>query len=76
MFDPTLQELTEATKAAGFEIQDDEINDNARFPRRSFVKSGYVMVAKKEGVKKSHMLISIAEKMLQRKARQQKQSHR
>jgi signal recognition particle subunit SEC65/rRNA processing protein Gar1 len=56
VFDPTVQELVEATRAAGFQLSDQEINSDARFPRRSFVKSGYVMVAKKEGIKKSQMI--------------------
>lgn len=70
VFDPTVTELTEAVKTAGFEVADDEVNDQARFPRRSYVKSGYVMIAKKEGVKKSKVLDTVAEKLLQKRARQ------
>jgi signal recognition particle subunit SRP19 len=70
VFDPTVQDLTEAAKAAGFQFSQEEVNDNTRFPRRSFAKSGYVMVAKKEGVKKSQMINTVAEKMLQKKSRQ------
>jgi signal recognition particle subunit SRP19 len=68
--DPTVQDLAEAAKAAGLEFSDQEINSQARFPRRSFVKSGYVMVAKKEGVKKSQVIDAVAEKLLQKKNRQ------
>jgi signal recognition particle subunit SRP19 len=66
--DPTVQDLAEAAKAAGLEFSEEEINGEARFPRRSFVKSGsgYIMVAKKEGVKKSQMIDSVAEKLLQK----------
>ena len=64
VFDPTVQELVEATRAAGFQLSDQEININARFPRRSFVKSGYVMVAKKEGIKKSQIINAVANKLL------------
>jgi signal recognition particle subunit SRP19 len=64
VFDPTVQELVEATKAAGFQLSDQEINSTARFPRRSFVKSGYVMVAKKEGIKKSQIINAVANKLL------------
>ena len=64
VFDPTVQELVEATRAAGFQLSDQEINNDARFPRRSFVKSGYVMVAKKEGIKKSQMINAVANKLL------------
>jgi len=68
--DPTVQDLAEAARAAGLEFSDQEINSEARFPRRSFVKSGYVMVAKKEGTKKSQVIDSVAEKLLQKKNRQ------
>lgn len=70
VFDPTVTELTEAVRTAGFEVADDAVNDQARFPRRSFVKSGYVMIAKKEGVTKSKVLDSVAEKLAQKRARQ------
>jgi signal recognition particle subunit SRP19 len=70
VFDPTITELVEAARAAGFDVADDAVNDHARFPRRSFVKSGYVMLAKKEGVKKSKVLDSVSEKLVQKRARQ------
>lgn len=70
VFDPTVQELAEAAKAAGFQFSDPEVNNGARFPRRSFVKSGYVMVAKKEGVKKAKVIDEVAEKMVQKRSRQ------
>lgn len=66
VFDPTIQELVEAARAAGFQLSDQEINSNARYPRRSFVKSGYVMVAKSEGVKKSQIINAVANKLLRR----------
>jgi signal recognition particle subunit SRP19 len=66
VFDPTVQELVDATRAAGFELSDEEINSGARYPRRSFVRSGYVMVAKREGVKKSQIVDAVADKLLRR----------
>ncbi|HEV3433662.1 MAG TPA: signal recognition particle subunit SRP19/SEC65 family protein [Nitrososphaera sp.] len=66
VFDPTVQELVEATRAAGFQLSDQDINSDARFPRRSFAKSGYVMVAKKEGIKKSQIIGAVANKLLRR----------
>jgi signal recognition particle subunit SRP19 len=66
VFDPSVQELVEATRAAGFQLSDQEINIDARFPRRSFVKSGYVMVAKKEDIKKSQIVNAVADKLLRR----------
>jgi len=70
VFDPTVQELAEAARAAGFQFSDQEMNGGARFPRRSFVKSGYVMVAKKEGVKKSQMIDAVADRMVQKRSKQ------
>lgn len=70
VFDPTVQELAEAARAAGFQFSDQEMNAEARFPKRSFVKSGYVMVAKKEGVKKSQMIDAVADKMVQKRSKQ------
>jgi signal recognition particle subunit SRP19 len=66
VFDPSVQELVDAARAAGFQLSDQEINIDARFPRRSFVKSGYVMVAKKEGTKKSQIVNAVADKLLRR----------
>jgi signal recognition particle subunit SRP19 len=66
VFDPTVQELVEASKAAGFQFSDQEINSDARFPRRSFVKSGYIMVSKKEGIKKSQIIHEVANKLSMR----------
>ncbi|HKU49158.1 MAG TPA: signal recognition particle subunit SRP19/SEC65 family protein [Nitrososphaera sp.] len=70
IFDPTISELSEAAKAAGFDFVESEVNDGARYPRRSFTKSGYVMVAKKQGAKKSQIIDAVAEKMLQKRSRQ------
>ncbi len=44
VFDPSLKELIDATKAAGFEIT--ESNEKVRFPKRPFVRSGYVVLPK------------------------------
>jgi signal recognition particle subunit SRP19 len=64
VFDPTVQDLVEAARAAGLQFSEQEINSDARFPRRSFVKSGYIMVAKKEGIKKSQIIDEVAKKLL------------
>ena len=66
VFDPTVQDLVEAARAAGLQFSEEEINSGARFPRRSFVKSGYIMVAKKEGIKKSQIIDEVANKLLKR----------
>jgi signal recognition particle subunit SRP19 len=70
IFDPTVQELADAVRSAGFELSDQEINSDARFPRRSFTRSGYVMVAKKEGIKKSQIIDAAADKLLLRRSQQ------
>ncbi|MDQ3837481.1 MAG: signal recognition particle subunit SRP19/SEC65 family protein [Thermoproteota archaeon] len=66
VFDPTVQDLAEATRAAGFQLADQDINNDARYPRRSFVKSGYVMVAKSENTKKSQIIEAVANKLVRR----------
>jgi signal recognition particle subunit SRP19 len=66
VFDPTVQDLIEAARAAGLQFSEQEINSDARFPRRSFVKSSYIMVAKKEGIKKSQIIDEVANKLLRR----------
>ena len=72
VFDPTVQDLVDAARAAGFRVSDQEINSDARFPRRSFTRSGYVMVTKKEGIKKSQVIDAVADKLLLRRRSPQK----
>jgi len=57
VFDPTVQELSEAAKAAGFQFSEQEVNNGARYP-------------KKEGVKKSKVIEEVADKMVQKRSRQ------
>jgi len=66
VFDPTVLDLADATRAAGFQLSDQEINSDARYPRRSFVKSGYVMVVKNENVKKSQIIEAVASILVRR----------
>ena len=68
--DPTIQDLAEAARSAGFECSEQEMNGEVKFPRRSFVKSGYIMVIKKEDIRKTQVIESVAKKLLQRKSRQ------
>jgi signal recognition particle subunit SRP19 len=46
VYDPTFSELYEAAVEEGLDITLDSSNDHARFPRRSFVRSGYIMIPK------------------------------
>jgi len=68
IFDPSLNELIESSKAAGFEPT--ETDDQARYPRRSYVRSGYVILEKKSTKKKT--LNKISEKMVAKRAKQSK----
>ena len=44
IFNPSLKELIDASKAAGFEPT--EAQEQVRFPRRPYVRSGYVVFQK------------------------------
>lgn len=68
VFDPSLKELIDATKESGFEIAD--TNDTARFPRRPYVRSGYVVVPK--GSSKTNILNKISEKLVSKRAKHSK----
>ena len=65
MYDPSLKELVNATTAAGFEVT--ESNETARYPKRPFVRSGYIILKKE--TPKTKILYKISEKMLARKAK-------
>ena len=68
IFDPSLKELADATKAAGYEIT--ESDDKVRFPKRPFVRSGYVVVPK--GSSKTKILNKISEKLVLKRSKQTK----
>jgi len=68
VFDPSLKELVEATTSAGFEIT--ESNDKVRFPKRPFVRSGYVILPK--GSPKTKILNKISEKLILKRSKQSK----
>jgi len=68
IFDPSLKELIDATKAAGFEIS--ESSDKVRFPRRPYVRSGYVVLPKSSS--KTVILDKISEKLVPKRAKQSK----
>ncbi len=68
IFDPSLKELIDATKTAGFEIT--ESSDKVRFPKRSYVRSGYVVLPKE--TTKSMILNKISEKLVSKRSKQSK----
>ena len=68
IFDPSLKELVDATTSAGFEIT--ESNDKVRFPRRPFVRSGYIVLPK--GSSKTKIINKISEKLVSKRVKQSK----
>ena len=68
VFDPSLKELIDAAKESGFEISDS--NETARFPKRPYVRSGYVVVPK--GSSKTKILNKISEKLVSKRAKHSK----
>ena len=68
VFDPSLKELTEAAQAAGFEITETE--EKVRYPRRPFVRSGYIVLPK--GSSKTVILNKISQKLLLKRTKQSK----
>jgi signal recognition particle subunit SRP19 len=70
VFDPSLLDLIDAATEAGYNPTKEETNDQARYPRRSFVKSGYIMILKPSDIKKTITINRIAEKMVQKRNRQ------
>ena len=68
IFDPSLKELVDATKSAGLEIT--ESDDKVRFPKRPFVRSGYVILPK--GSSKTKILNKISEKLISKRSKQSK----
>ena len=69
IFDPSMTDLIEAAKALGYNLVSEEINDNCRYPKRPFVKSGNIMVVKQAGKTKSSVIRAVAEKMSSKKKR-------
>jgi signal recognition particle subunit SRP19 len=64
VFDPTFSELYDAAREEGLEVTLDLSNDHARFPRRSYVRSGYIMIPKLVSKKKSAIMYSISSRVL------------
>jgi len=66
VFDPSLKELMDATVDAGFEIT--ESDDKVRFPKRPFVRSGYIILPKDSS--KTKILNKISEKLVLKRTKQ------
>ncbi len=58
VFDPSLNELIESAKAAGLEPT--ETDDQVRFPRRPFVRSGYIICCKESKTVKIKFYLALS----------------
>ena len=68
IFDPSLKELVDATKAAGLEPTETE--DQVRFPKRPYVRSGYIVLEKKST--KTSIMNKISEKLVSKRTKDSK----
>ena len=66
VYDPSLKELIDATKAGGLEVT--ESDGNVCFPKRAYVRSGYVVVPKESA--KTKILYKISEKLVAKRSKQ------
>jgi signal recognition particle subunit SRP19 len=65
IFDPSLKELIDAVNAAGLVIK--ESNEKVRFPKRPYVRSGYIVLPKDSS--KTKILNKISEKLVSKRAK-------
>jgi signal recognition particle subunit SRP19 len=68
VFDPSLKELSDAAQLAGFEITETE--EKVRYPKRPYVRSGYIVLPK--GSSKTIILNKISQKLLLKRTKQSK----
>ena len=68
IFDPSLKELIEASKAAGLEPKESE--DQVRFPKRPYVRSGYIVLEK--NTTKTNIMNKISNKLVSKREKQSK----
>ena len=68
IFDPSLKELIEASKAAGLEPKETE--EQVRFPKRPYVRSGYIVL--KKNTTKTNIMNKISEKLVSKREKQSK----
>lgn len=66
VFDPSLKEVKESAMSAGFEITD--TNERARFPKRAYVRSGYITTPK-AGRTKGAILDAVSKGLLAKRAK-------
>ena len=68
IFDPSLKELIEASKAAGLEPKETE--EQVRFPKRPYVRSGYIVLEK--NATKINIMNKISNKLVSKRSKQSK----
>lgn len=68
VFDPKLNELEQAAKTSGYNPS--ETNSETNFPRRAFVRSGYIVVNKKHS--KSKVVNRIGQKFVELREKKSK----
>lgn len=68
VFDPSLKELAEAAQSAGLKVA--KSDEKARYPKRPYVRSGYIVLPK--GSSKTKILDKISEKLVAKRSKQSK----
>ncbi len=68
IFDPSLKELIEAANAAGLEPT--ESQEQVRFPKRPYVRSGYIVLEK--NTTKINLMNKISNKLVSKREKQSK----
>ena len=68
IFDPSLKELIDASKAAG--LQPTESEEQVRFPKRPYVRSGYIVLEK--NTTKINLMNKISNKLVSKREKQSK----
>ena len=68
VFDPSLKELIEAANAAGLEPT--ESQEQVRFPKRPYVRSGYIVLEK--NTTKINIMNKISNKLVSKREKQSK----
>lgn len=69
VFDPSFSELFDAALEEGLDVTLEHSNDHARFPRRPYVRSGYIMISKALSKQKSEVLSLLSSKILSKRTK-------
>jgi signal recognition particle subunit SRP19 len=69
VFDPSFSELFDAAIEEGLDVTLDHSNDHARFPRRPYVRSGYIMISKAFSKQKSEIIGLLSSTILSKRTK-------